>query len=315
MATSVACADDDDTTGGNVCDDMETEYDAYSAGLTKIGDEGRVKIRIMDADPAPPHRGGNSWMFQLVDMADQPLPNATITSVKPFMPDHGHGTSVQAGYWRHRQQRRGCGRRHRLYDARRMDCHRRSRQRGLNRLGHFRLLHRWLMRGAGLLVGGHTALPRPGLSRPGLSRPGLSLRRSMRGLLAVSVSLSLLAACGDEDSCVVVPEANCAPLYQPTFDNVFSKTLVPTCGANGSACHAPQGAKGGLVFADIDDSYAALTEASGMGVRVLAGDASCSPLMGRLAAEDEAQAMPPGQRLSDAELCAISSWIADGAQR
>lgn len=140
----------------------------------------------------------------------------------------------------------------------------------------------------------------------------------MRGnssLIAVVIaSLGLLAACGDDD-CVVVPEADCAPLYQPTFDNVFSKTLLPTCGANGSACHAPEGAKAGLVFADIEESYAALTEENSRGVLLEPGDASCSVLMGRLAAEEGNQLMPPGQPLSAAELCAISSWIADGAQR
>ncbi len=132
---------------------------------------------------------------------------------------------------------------------------------------------------------------------------------------AAMMAMMVLVGCSDDDGCVVAPASGCGPLYQPSFDNVFENTLLPTCGSNGSACHAPEGAKGGLVFANADDSYNQLTDSSTGAARVLAGDSSCSPLMGRLAAEEDELLMPPGQRLSDAELCAISSWIANGAMR
>ncbi len=89
------CADDDGDTGGNICDDMGTQYDAYSADLTKIGDMGAVKVRLMEATPAPPERGMNAWKFQILDKdSDQPVSAATITAVEPFMPAHGHGSNT-----------------------------------------------------------------------------------------------------------------------------------------------------------------------------------------------------------------------------
>ena len=89
------CADDDTDVGSNVCDDMDTAYDAYSVGLTKIGDQGVVRVRIMEATPAPPGRGINAWQFQILEMdSDQLVSGATVTAVEPFMPAHGHGTNT-----------------------------------------------------------------------------------------------------------------------------------------------------------------------------------------------------------------------------
>ena len=97
MATALtACAGDDQPAGGNVCEDMTTEYEGYSDGLTKLGDNGTLKVRLLSAEPAPPERGDNRWTLQLLSMSDQPLPNATVTGVKPFMPDHGHGSGTTA---------------------------------------------------------------------------------------------------------------------------------------------------------------------------------------------------------------------------
>ena len=48
----------------------------------------------MSADPAPPAQYLNTWVLKVEDSAGDPVSGATITSVTPFMPDHGHGTSV-----------------------------------------------------------------------------------------------------------------------------------------------------------------------------------------------------------------------------
>jgi len=69
--------------------------DVYVAGLEKEGIQGRVKIRILDADPAPPDLqvdiDYNVWTIALVDMDDQVLEGASIV-VTPSMPQHNHGT-------------------------------------------------------------------------------------------------------------------------------------------------------------------------------------------------------------------------------
>jgi hypothetical protein len=125
---------------------------------------------------------------------------------------------------------------------------------------------------------------------------------------------ALLAGCSDDLECVEV-SSSCAALYPPTFDDIFSRTLQPTCAAGGSSCHAPAGGQGGLSFVDADQSHAALLAEGDDGPRVTPGDASCSLLMMRLESSDEDFQMPPGSPLSAEERCVFVQWIAAGAKR
>lgn len=129
---------------------------------------------------------------------------------------------------------------------------------------------------------------------------------------------ALLAGCGGESAppstCVAGLDRTCAPLYTPTFDQVYARTLKPTCALSGASCHASEGAMGGLVFADPDAAYAALLGQEGNKAHVVAGDAACSSIVERLSAPS-ATVMPPGAPLADAERCAVIQWIEDGAKR
>jgi hypothetical protein len=49
---------------------------------------------LVSSTPAPPVRGSNSWVLKVVDAQGNAVPNAVITSVYPYMPDHSHGTSA-----------------------------------------------------------------------------------------------------------------------------------------------------------------------------------------------------------------------------
>jgi hypothetical protein len=119
-------------------------------------------------------------------------------------------------------------------------------------------------------------------------------------------------SCGTDPTCIVV-SADCAPLYEPSFDNVYSRTLSQGCAASGSSCHSSEGAKAGLNFSSADQSYALLLGEDDGIARVSAGDAGCSILVQRL--ESNSDPMPPGQPLSEAERCAIIQWIDQGAKR
>ncbi|MFO7561541.1 MAG: FixH family protein [Enhygromyxa sp.] len=80
----------DDTHGethGSDCEE-ETRDDEYMVGLSKSGDS--VTVSFVTADPAPPALGDNTWTVTLSE------PDASITAVTPFMPDHDHGTPVEA---------------------------------------------------------------------------------------------------------------------------------------------------------------------------------------------------------------------------
>jgi hypothetical protein len=128
----------------------------------------------------------------------------------------------------------------------------------------------------------------------------------------------LLPGCngnGSTADCVTGLSTACAPLYPPTFDQVFSRTLAPTCAQPGGVCHASTGVQGGLLFITPDDSYALLLGESGSAPRVVPGNPACSLLVERIYATDPDKLMPPKAPLSDAERCAIVQWIAGGAKR
>jgi Planctomycete cytochrome C len=110
----------------------------------------------------------------------------------------------------------------------------------------------------------------------------------------------------------VEADAGCAPLYDPTFEQVFTRTLKPSCAASGVSCHASTGRQGGLAFADIDESYRLLTQENGT---VVAGDPSCSRVVARIVNTNGKFRMPPGRSLDPAEQCSIIQWIARGAKR
>jgi hypothetical protein len=133
----------------------------------------------------------------------------------------------------------------------------------------------------------------------------------MRRPLRAVVVLTVLAGCPADEACIEIDVTACTPTYEPTFDNVFSRTLEPGCGVAGGSCHAPEGAKGGLVLAEADEAHAALLDG-----RVVPGDPGCSLLVRRIESTDRAFKMPPGSRtLSAGDRCAIEQWIADGALR
>jgi hypothetical protein len=136
-------------------------------------------------------------------------------------------------------------------------------------------------------------------------------------LITLAALAALASGCSSGETasgCVQGLDLTCAPLYDPTFDQVYTRTLKPTCALSGASCHASEGAMGGLVFADADSAYAALLGEGGAKPRVLAGDAACSLLIERLDATS-AKVMPPGAPLADAERCAVARWIQNGAKR
>src|SRR4051794_22171305 len=97
--------------------------------------------------------------------------------------------------------------------------------------------------------------------------------------LAASFALTMNACSGSSgtggaDGCVEDLSASCAPLYTPTFDEIFTRTLKPTCSVSNAACHAAAGAQGGLTFEDADASYALLLGKTDGKARVVPGDPS-----------------------------------------
>ena len=65
----------------------------FSKGMEQPGAMKALRVRLLTIDPTPAFKGTNTWTIEVVDDAGAPIPGATV-SVKPFMPDHGHGSSI-----------------------------------------------------------------------------------------------------------------------------------------------------------------------------------------------------------------------------
>ena len=72
---------------------QDTRKDIYTAGLAKHTG-GSLSVKAMESTPAPPAKLNNAMTFQVVDAAGLAVDGASV-SVVPFMPDHGHGSSVK----------------------------------------------------------------------------------------------------------------------------------------------------------------------------------------------------------------------------
>jgi YtkA-like protein len=65
----------------------------YTANMQQKGYGNLLTFVLAEGAPAPPVRGTNTWTVKLLDGAGNVVPGATIMAT-PYMPDHGHGTSV-----------------------------------------------------------------------------------------------------------------------------------------------------------------------------------------------------------------------------
>ncbi len=62
--------------------------------MSQLGEAKVFTFVLKSADPSPPATYENTWVLAVEDASGGALQGVTIDSVTPFMPDHGHGTSV-----------------------------------------------------------------------------------------------------------------------------------------------------------------------------------------------------------------------------
>lgn len=79
------------SSGATVCPSDPVK--PYEAGMSVKGIAGRIDVAIMDAQPAPPGRGNNTWTIALKDGSGKALDGLTVTA-KSCMPKHGHCATV-----------------------------------------------------------------------------------------------------------------------------------------------------------------------------------------------------------------------------
>jgi hypothetical protein len=70
------------------------EADVYERGLQKPGDNRRVNVAIVDAEPAPPQpEVYNKLRVRVTDGSAQPMYDVTLV-IDTLMPEHNHGVTV-----------------------------------------------------------------------------------------------------------------------------------------------------------------------------------------------------------------------------
>lgn len=125
--------------------------------------------------------------------------------------------------------------------------------------------------------------------------------------LAVAVAGVASCAADPPPACITV-DTSCAPLYAPTFDNIYAMTLRDTCGSQSASCHSAVGRQGGMSFQDPQHAFDALRAG-----RVVPGDPGCSKMIVRTDSPGAPYQMPPGDPLSEPARCALIQWVAAGA--
>lgn len=66
---------------------------SFTPGMEQRGAAGVFRARLLEMAPSPAAKGDNGWTVQIVDANGAVVDAATVT-VKPFMPDHGHGSAI-----------------------------------------------------------------------------------------------------------------------------------------------------------------------------------------------------------------------------
>ena len=67
----------------------------YQPGMSQTTSEGHLMVTLLSSLPGPPLKGNNTWVVEVRD-PNGPIDGATL-SATPFMPDHGHGSSIRVG--------------------------------------------------------------------------------------------------------------------------------------------------------------------------------------------------------------------------
>ena len=130
------------------------------------------------------------------------------------------------------------------------------------------------------------------------------------------LALALSSACTSNSlpACITV-DTSCAPLYSPTFDNVYANTLSVSCGSTNSSCHNGAGPSG-MSFATEAEAYSQLllkSKYEPSRFRVEPGNAACSVMIVRTDSPGASYQMPIGTALMASERCALVQWVQEGA--
>jgi YtkA-like len=93
-STSGASTDGAGGSEPSICAD-DPRGEPYHPGLAGTAADAKLTVRIVDSNPSPPTRGNNTFRIAVTDADGKPVDGATIRTTT-WMPDHGHGSAVEA---------------------------------------------------------------------------------------------------------------------------------------------------------------------------------------------------------------------------
>ena len=91
-SSSSDTASDSQSQAASLCG-SDPRAQTFSANMVQVGKSGTFSIKIISMDNFPVVKGDNAWTVEVLDATGNPATGATFT-LKPFMPDHGHGSSI-----------------------------------------------------------------------------------------------------------------------------------------------------------------------------------------------------------------------------
>jgi hypothetical protein len=87
---------------GHVHDDAgrdapcSTDIPAFEPGLTVVGNDGLISVRLVSAVPRIPQVYDNDWEVEFIDASGALIDDIKVSRVEPFMPVHGHPGNYDA---------------------------------------------------------------------------------------------------------------------------------------------------------------------------------------------------------------------------
>jgi len=83
------CGETPQSQGSACATDLRAQ--TYVDGLSLATDTGGFTVTLVRANPGPPDRGDNNWTLSVTDSSG--VLSGKPVKVRPWMPDHGHGTT------------------------------------------------------------------------------------------------------------------------------------------------------------------------------------------------------------------------------
>lgn len=91
LAAAAACGSDPPPVQSSAC---EGTLDTFAVGLTRASEAGAFQVELRSSTLVPPDRGDNGFTFRVLDAAGAPVSDAQVV-VRPWMPNHGHGSTPE----------------------------------------------------------------------------------------------------------------------------------------------------------------------------------------------------------------------------